>query len=300
LEPEIKPASPPRISLWPLALLGILVSALSLFTSKRNQWSESVSPQDTAAAKSGDSLAQAPIIPNTEPTPTNKKGTDRRKESTPLWKKLIEVGALLVAIGLLIVNICQLRANREALYTVQRAFIIQTKPTTELARYDVINGVRQKEPKKMIEFTHHWENVGNTPAIGLVTAIGKVVQADEITEQEFMMFSHIDQTTAKAALGPRATLDSGTLSDDITFLTDDPESPRFIWGWIVYRDMFPNTKTHVTEFCWKITEITWKLDANGKHTEDKPDLTASACAGHNCVDEFCEDYSSIAKLSPAH
>jgi hypothetical protein len=181
---------------------------------------------------------------------------------------------------------------------VQRAFITSTKPTIELARYDVIRGVRQQERLKMIEFTFHWENVGNTPAIGVVTAVGKVEQTDEISEQEFIA-AQIDKTSARAAVGPKAAFDSGTLRDDETFITDNPGVPRFLWGWIVYRDTFPHTKTHVTEWCWKITDITWKLDDNGKRI-DKPNLTGSACIHHNCVDEFCEDYANITALSPAN
>jgi hypothetical protein len=169
----------------------------------------------------------------------------------------------------------------------------------EFGRYDVVNGVRQANPKKMIDFISHWKNVGNMPAIGVVTAVGKIKQDEEITEEQFMMYGHVDRTAAKSAIGPQSSIDSGTLRDDISFLTDDPGAPRWMWGWIVYRDTFPRTKTHVTEWCWKVIEITWKLDDNGRRT-GKPDITATTCAHHNCIDEFCEDYASIAALSPAN
>jgi hypothetical protein len=246
---------------------------------------------------------------NVIPAQPNERSSDGSKKRTPLWEKL----AVLTAIGLLTVNFFQMRAtqdaveksreandlSRDALHPVQRAFIINTKPTVELAEYVVINGVRRKKPLKLIEFTHHWENVGNTPAIGIVTAVGKVMQKDEITEQEFMTTA-VDKSTSKSALGPKAVFDSATLRDDETFFTDDPDIPRFMWGWIVYRDIFPKSKTHVTEWCWRIDvkELKWKFKANGKR-EDIPHITGSPCALHNCVDEFCEDYANITALSPA-
>jgi hypothetical protein len=271
---------------------------------------EAVAPQSTAASEGGKPDSGKPASSDVPPPPERKSERYTCKpDQTPGWKMVLETGAVFIALGLLIANICQMRAtreaveksseanelNREGLYSVQRAFIVAGKPTTETPTYNVINGVPQKKPVKMIEFTSHWENVGNTPAIGVVTAVGKVVQADEITEQEFMGTA-IDRASAKSAIGPKAILDSGTLRDGETFLTDNPSVPRFMWGWMVYRDTFPKTKPHVTEWCWKITEIAWELDGNGKHT-GKPHLTASTCGHHNCIDEFCEDYASITALS---
>jgi len=295
-------------SLWPLALLGILLFAL--WPSKRNQSGESISKHDNANRKNPSAPAQSPFISNVIPTQPNENSSNKSQKGTPLWEKL----AVLTAIGLLIVNFFQMRATQDAveksrdandltrdgLYSVQRAFIINNpKPTVEVAEYAVINGVRRKKPLKLIEFTHHWENVGNTPAIGIVTAVGKVMQKDEITEQEFIT-TEVNKSTAKSALGPKAILDSGTLRDDESFFTDDPDIPRSMWGWIVYRDIFPESKSHVTEWCWRIDvrELKWKIkDAK---REDIPHITGASCVLHNCVDEFCEDYANITALSPAH
>lgn len=263
-------------------------------------------PQDTANAKSAGSPTDPLPATQTSPPPKTERETEScRPDQTPLWKVILETGAVFVGLYVAVVYSGQLtqmiesnKLSRDSLYALQRPFIISQKPTTETPTYNVINGVQQKTLLKMIEFTYHWENVGNTPAIGIVTTVGKVVQPDEITEQEFTA-TQIDRTAAKSAIGPKATLDSGTLRDDETFLTDNPGVPRFMWGWMVYRDTFPNTKPHVTEWCWKITEIAWELDINGKHA-GKPHLTASACVHHNCVDEFCEDYANITALSPAN
>jgi len=66
---------------------------------------------------------------------------------------------------------------------------------------------------------------------------------------------------------------------------------------MVYRDIFPNSRIHVTEFCWKVIEIKWKMSEKGQR-EGKPHFTGSACSHHNCVDEFCGDYAVLTALSP--
>ncbi len=311
MEPEREPL--PHSSLWPLA---VLVGAVlfALLPSKRNQPGESVHPKNSTDEKRNLNTGESAIGVTIPPSPPLKGSSTASKNDIPPWKKRAEIAAVLIALGLLIVDIFQMRAtqravdksreanelNREALYSVQRAFITTIKPTVEPAEYVVVNGVPRKSPLKLIEITHHWENVGNTPAIGIVTAVGKVEQAEEITEEQFRTGA-VDKSSAKSALGPKAILDSGTLRDDEAFFTDNPGVPRFMWGWMVYRDTFPNTKTHVTEWCWRINteDVRWKLDAKGKRS-GIPSITGSACVHHNCVDEVCEDYANITNLSPAN
>ena len=283
-------------------LAGLLV--LSLFIPPRQQGKNKF-PATAKPFPVGD----PPNIVVNNPIPQTR--VEKSTDKVPVWKDrhfIIQCLILLATLVIARIYYCQLLAmtrnnelSRDALYSVQRAFIIPAKPTTEIDEYDTVNGMRRQKPLKLLEFTYRWENVGNTPAVGLVTAVGKVVQTDELTEQEFIT-TLVDKFTAKSALGPKATLDSGTLRDDETFLTDQPGVPRFMWGWIVYRDVFPNIKTHVTEWCWKIDTsngVRWKLDESGKRS-GTPQITATACTHHNCVDEFCEDYGNIRGLSPAN
>jgi hypothetical protein len=58
-----------------------------------------------------------------------------------------------------------------------------------------------------------------------------------------------------------------------------------IWGWVKYRDVFPNTPEHVTRYC---AELSGVLGYNN------PDLTApvvfqqAGCTNsYSCVDEEC-------------
>jgi hypothetical protein len=180
--------------------------------------------------------------------------------------------------------------NRDALYSVQRAFITTTKMSTEVPTYTNLDG--SGKPTKLLEFTAHWQNEGNTPAIGVVTAFGCVEKPDEITEDEFLGVG-TNSVFVTSALGPKENIDSQTIRRPESFATENPGTPRFFWGWMVYRDIFPKTKAHVTEFCYRVMEINKRQGGKEEYR-----FNADACKSHNCVDEFCEDYATVTGLSP--
>jgi hypothetical protein len=292
-------ASEKEHSLWPIAILGALVAFLSLFTSKRSQTGKSVPTQNTARHQSNNRPIQVSIVAESKPAPPAEPYSDTRKDNTPLWKKILEWGALLTAIGLLVVNIFQMMATQDAvtkageannltrrsLESVQRAFIISHGIKKKMIVVKNTSG----NTTKSFEFTTQWENAGNTPAVGVIMAFGVVEKIDELTEPEFMA-TRIDRAVLKAAssaIGPKSTVDSGVARQ----LEDFPDVPRFFWGWLVYRDTFPNTEPHVTEFCLKTTKIQPHQPPDGDYTFD-----ATVCSHHNCVDEFCEDYTAMTQL----
>ena len=121
MEPGKESASPSRSSLWPLALLGILVSTLTLFTSKRNQPSESVHAQDTTKQKSASPPKEPAIISDIPISPSTNQDTKGSENGTPLWKKVLEYTAIFVALGLLVVNIFQMRATKKAAKAAETA-----------------------------------------------------------------------------------------------------------------------------------------------------------------------------------
>jgi hypothetical protein len=187
------------------------------------------------------------------------------------------------------------RISQDALYSVQRAFVAQQKPTTELATYT--NLEKTEKPSTVIETTAHWENIGNTPAIDVVTLFASVQQQNELTEEEFLGKNLIDASSFNAAtLAPRGTVDGGPIRQYESWFKEQPNTPWFYWGWMTYKDIFPNTKTHVTEFCWRVTEIKYQIAADGKPV-GKPHFSAGQCAQHNCIDEFCADYAAIVEFS---
>ena len=70
------------------------------------------------------------------------------------------------------------------------------------------------------------------------------------------------------------------------------EHNLFVWGWEYYRDVFPNTKPHVTEFCRHITGINFRADQPEPHIE----FVYSGCRKHNCDDQQCKDYKEIVRM----
>lgn len=101
-------------SLWPLAILGLLVA---LWPSKRNQSSESIHPKDSADNEDNKVKAKTVLAANAVPRIPDTNSTNGRKYRTPPWEKL----AVLIALGLLIVNICQTRATKKAAKATQSA-----------------------------------------------------------------------------------------------------------------------------------------------------------------------------------
>ena len=68
----------------------------------------------------------------------------------------------------------------------------------------------------------------------------------------------------------------------------------FVWGWLAYRDVFPKTRVHLTEFCENLARITVP-DTPGV----QPVFDFKGCRKHNCVDEHCDDYQQMLKLAAA-
>jgi hypothetical protein len=281
--------------LWPLALLGILVSVSALFTSKRNKPVEPVPPQNNVTHKDPNVAAKLSLTSNAIPANPNEDSSNGRKQRTPLWEKL----AVLAALGLLAVTSFQLRANlrankiaTEAYRTGQRAFVIydELEPVTT-----IFTNPRGKDSVS-IEITARWKNAGVTPAVSAVTffeAMEPAMATSDVSEQLFINGDSGIVPKVQAIIGPQAFASSVTFHSPEQFATEHPEVPRLFWGWITYRDIFANTKKHLTEFCWKVPKIEQIGDGGQYFFTD-----ATVCDHHNCIDEFCSDYSSVIAASP--
>lgn len=65
----------------------------------------------------------------------------------------------------------------------------------------------------------------------------------------------------------------------------------YCYGWNAYRDVFyPDTKTHLTEFC---TEFGFTNPV--QYADGHPVVLAIPCKVHNCADEDCADYQEKTK-----
>jgi hypothetical protein len=119
LETERESSSPYQNSLWPLALLGILVSSLALIASKRNQPFEPGHRQQAPDHEGKGGKVEVGIVSKIPPPPPQQQHTNGSKDPTPPWKKVAEIVVAVSTIGLLIGSICQSRAMRDQLKEMQ-------------------------------------------------------------------------------------------------------------------------------------------------------------------------------------
>jgi len=113
LEPEKDSASPPRSSLWPLALLGTAVALLSLRkpptqSDKKNY--KTVPQEDSTDSKDNTAPQHVEFVSDTIPSPQHTNYPDGGKKHTPGWEK----AAVVVAILILSVNAWQSWETRKS------------------------------------------------------------------------------------------------------------------------------------------------------------------------------------------
>lgn len=172
--------------------------------------------------------------------------------------------------------------NRKSMYAVQRPFLVFEGVS------QLIGNVPNRDNKgaKAIQMYAKWRNVGNTPAIDVFTLIGIASEQHQEPTENMFLGVGINQDLKAAPAGPREEFDSRDMYEPMSFAdVGKQEDDRYIWGWTVYRDAFPGTPEHVTEFCTRIDSIA--------KSKDKYVFGADLCGAHNCMDDTCQDYKSI-------
>lgn len=190
--------------------------------------------------------------------------------------------------------------NRQALVAVQRAFLTcQDVAPRRIAQMD---GNTRRETWL---FTTPCENSGTTPAnITAQTFWVDIAGAGPSEEQ----FHGMPPLARVSVVGPKSFHNVGNMSireeqifgrvlaEDITKerpTANDHALPLVFWGWITYRDIFPDTKLHLTEFCKQSAMI----EVHPSTPQAPYEWGWSECDHHNCADEYCPDYEAIVKLS---
>ncbi len=188
------------------------------------------------------------------------------------------------------------RFNRESLVSVQRAFVTFTD----------VNGDRDLNAKW--SFAILVENSGTTPAIDVISFSG----ADDLVSEPIGdTFSGNSSKIARNAIviGPKSKKSIALISKSDAFMFGEgfdvkaPIVPQifpggkspFLWSWIVYRDVFPNTKPHLTEYCTQIVGTQVDRDSLPDHPVFRSSI--SNCSHHNCADERCDDYDRVVSLA---
>jgi hypothetical protein len=184
--------------------------------------------------------------------------------------------------------------SRESLESVQRAIVAYQN--VELTR-----GKNGDNAYWVIQ--PFYENDGNTTALHVVSAWTFAEGKGTITEKMFKSgkTGSMPDKLTEWVIAPRAVLGSVAFPVDESYifgmnLGDKLENfpmahqrdDSLIFGWVVYRDVFPRTKTHLTEFCKHFTP-------SDRINKEPPSIKFNLenCPEHNCTDEYCSDYTEI-------
>lgn len=182
---------------------------------------------------------------------------------------------------------------RESLESVQRAFI--TYLSTKSDR------TGRPEGTYFYDFVPVFQNSGVTPAkvVGSYFSAKWAGQQDELMDES--LFEGENPSFASLTIGPKAEQQMGPHreeessifgvdfgSDLSRFHEGKMDKLLIIWAWIAYRDIFPGTKLHLTEFCDATYGARRSLVTGVA-------FYSRSCVHHNCTDEDCPDYGEITR-----
>jgi hypothetical protein len=189
--------------------------------------------------------------------------------------------------------------NRESFTSVQRAFITVASFDTPVRVGDVPGG--QGKQAKYWWFIPNIKNSGNTPTKNMKYFIrascppesswgmgGRMNIICDFTRRDILdpvdVFS--DPTSKKiesaAILGPQSAIALGGIGiTEASIQAVIKGFNLFIFGLVYYNDTFPNTKRHITKFCYQA----------GASLSDKSEIVSSFgfCDHWNCADDECDD-----------
>lgn len=205
------------------------------------------------------------------------------------WAFGVNVITFLAVGGYAVVAILQWRAllesnriNREALVSVQRAYVTPRFP--QLGDHILIN---PKTKQRSLEFSIIWENSGTTPTRNMLTYVNVSAREDPLPE-DFAFHDIGHDRQIPFVLGPRATASATPRNVSVDVLEGIRHNTMhlYFWGWTKYRDIFQGTKEHTTRFCYELTQV--KTEAKPIDRGSSLGVFYSFCNHNNCADEECE------------
>jgi hypothetical protein len=150
---------------------------------------------------------------------------------------------------------------------------------------------------------HYWtfkpvvENSGATPAIAAMSTVVLTKRKHEPLDSDFERQTNAHEQTT---IGPKNTLAINVphVSEIAVFGSEFGDKPKvgplkwssdgtfFVYGWIIYRDVFKDSPMHLTEFCQEL--VTANVDKDNTFIPQFND-----CTYHNCTDENCSNYQRM-------
>jgi hypothetical protein len=169
------------------------------------------------------------------------------------------------------------RINRDALETVQRAYVTFS-PTSEIGT--------TVEGGKVVAWQAHipMRNGGATSTKGLVDNV-EYYFSDSPLSDDFEFPE--TQTPMNGALGPKDEIQVRTANIPIGQVASVQRKLGhiYVYGWATYRDIFPETRPHLTLFCYELFPNTILSDVTS--IDYKLVATFAECKDHNCNDDEC-------------
>jgi len=210
----------------------------------------------------------------------------------------VALWSLFVTSIVAVVYIFQLRAmresnriNREALVSVQRAFLYVDEFQMFIER-------NADDPTKINGFTLYprVKNSGTTPALDATDWVNIKTLDKPITPS----FTFPDLDSRGNVISVKQQLTPGffppqsveTLAVPLGIsarIAQDVNAGKayvYLYGWIRYRDVFKETEPHVSMFCIQIKELRQVAAIGGNPASTT--LVTNTCSEHNCVDKQCE------------
>jgi hypothetical protein len=183
----------------------------------------------------------------------------------------------------------------ESFVSVQRAFVSgQFEPTISRV-FDPARNIYVA----LLVSRMGWMNGGTTPG---VHALQWVWRGDHEPSEDDFKGTSIPKPAPTFSIGPRAPAYSLNVSFELGDIVDletgriKREHRSYVWGWMVYRDVFPFTKPHITEVC-QLVDTVGKVDTGNVGNPPTYNTSFIYCAQHNCTDEECSDYNEMMEFT---
>jgi hypothetical protein len=194
--------------------------------------------------------------------------------------------------------------NSESLISVQRPFVNFVDIAAD------IPPLTASDKSRLWTFQAVVENSGNTPAVsrrGFFMGLPFMPPGQKRGPSEDS-FLGANAVHYPGVMGPKSTDKIGPIQWDEAYILGDTSLKdwgsdkfneglakavqsrlSFFWGWVAYKDAFPNTNLHVTEFCKLVLGIEIRNDSHAY-------FKFHDCAEHNCQDKDCQDYQRVVNL----
>ncbi len=166
----------------------------------------------------------------------------------------------------------------DSLIGVQRAFVFPALVTSA-------GETPAGQKPNFITLQVKWENSGSTPTKGMTTHYS---YEPSISSPKDLYIDKWDGRPHKQTSGyvaPKGFSYSEPINLAFPLVESWAHSRTrvYMWGWIRYRDVFPNTPIHVTRYCWYVNLSV----IPGPNNTSNFISDAHNCEKGNCADEEC-------------